>query len=310
MHGEADRRVDVIARTQHGVFSRRQALSAGLTRSMIESRLRASTWIRLDPSVYALASHPYTWERQLMAATLSVPGSVVSGRSAAALHRLDGFRPGRIDLVAPPGRNERSRLARVHRNSFVDATAVRGIPTLTVARTIVDLAATLHPHHLAEVIDRAVTSRSVDLAELTEAFVVHAAGRRPGTRALRELLSARSHDAPEPPTTELERLLRRMLDVPALPTFAFEVEMPWWPAGEGRVDSYAASCTLIVEADGRRWHTRERDFTQDRTRDNLAAAHGHGTLRFTYADLTRSVAACRATVTQTAVARGWRPSFA
>lgn len=307
---EADRRLAAVARTQHGVFSRSQARSVGLTRSMIESRLRSATWIRLDPAVYALASHPFTWERQLMAATLSVPGSVVSGRSAAALHGLDGFRPGRIDLVAPPGRNERSRLARVHRSRFRASTNIRGIPTLTVACTLLDLAATLHPDHLAEVIDQAVTCRSVEVAELTDAFVLHAASRRPGTRALREILSARGDAAPEPSMTELERLLRRMLDVPALPTFTFEVEMPWWRTGEGRVDSYAAACTLIVEADGRRWHTRERDFVRDRARDNLATAHGHGTLRFAYTDLTRSVDACRAIVARAAAARGWPSSCA
>jgi very-short-patch-repair endonuclease len=65
----------------------------------------------------------------------------------------------------------------------------------------------------------------------------------------------------------------------------YEYELPWWPHGEGRVDAYAPSHSLIVEADGRAWHVRERDFIKDRRRDNAATAHGHATLRFTWVDL-------------------------
>ena len=75
------------------------------------------------------------------------------------------------------------------------------------------------------------------------------------------------------------------LAVPGMPEFGYEFELPWWPAGQGRVDAYSAEHRLIVEADGRGWHTRERDFVKDRRRDNLATANGHATLRFTCVDL-------------------------
>jgi very-short-patch-repair endonuclease len=39
---------------------------------------------------------------------------------------------------------------------------------------------------------------------------------------------------------------------------------------------------VIVEADGRTWHTRLEDFERDRQRDAEAAAAGFQTLRFTY----------------------------
>jgi very-short-patch-repair endonuclease len=42
---------------------------------------------------------------------------------------------------------------------------------------------------------------------------------------------------------------------------------------------------LIVEADGRRWHTRVADFDRDRWRDNEATANGYRTLRFTWVHL-------------------------
>jgi very-short-patch-repair endonuclease len=39
---------------------------------------------------------------------------------------------------------------------------------------------------------------------------------------------------------------------------------------------------MIVEADGRRWHTRQADFERDRRRDNAALALGLVVVRFTY----------------------------
>jgi very-short-patch-repair endonuclease len=53
--------------------------------------------------------------------------------------------------------------------------------------------------------------------------------------------------------------------------------------GQGR--RVRLSGSLIVEADGRAWHTREQEFVADRQRDNTAAATGHTTLRFTWIDL-------------------------
>lgn len=42
---------------------------------------------------------------------------------------------------------------------------------------------------------------------------------------------------------------------------------------------------LILEADGRRWHTRLEDFDRDRQRDIEASLLGWTVLRFVWADL-------------------------
>ena len=45
-------------------------------------------------------------------------------------------------------------------------------------------------------------------------------------------------------------------------------------------------CRLVaVEADGRRWHSRRRDFENDRRRDHIALVHDYRTLRFTHRQL-------------------------
>jgi hypothetical protein len=299
-----DRAIDGIARLQHGAFNRAQARTAGFTDSMVAHRLRTGSWLRLAPAVYALASHPFTWERQAMTATLCLSGAVLAGRSAAALHRIDGFRKGRLEVAVAPGRPNRSSVAVVRRTPFVQATQVDRIPTLTVVDTLLSLAG----YEPLTVVDRAVDAviarHPSALGRLEDRFVTFAAGRRKGSADMRRILVARG-EGYVPPTSELERLLRAMLDTPVLPPFDHEVPMPWWPDGGGRVDAYNAPCRLIVEGDGRAWHTRERDFVHDRRRDNLATANGHAVLRFTWSDLVERSEESRKLVRTTAAARGW-----
>ena len=75
-----------------------------------------------------------------MAAVLAEPWAAASHRSAAVLHKLPGFRPGRPEITVRPGANARGRLAIIHRGVDVRTTTVRGIPTVTVEQTFVDLA--------------------------------------------------------------------------------------------------------------------------------------------------------------------------
>jgi very-short-patch-repair endonuclease len=64
---------------------------------------------------------------------------------------------------------------------------------------------------------------------------------------------------------------------------------PWDEAPDGAVDAFIPASGIILEADGRRWHTRVQDFERDRWRDNQAAAQGLRVLRFTWLHLTEWV---------------------
>jgi len=294
--------IDRLARLQHGAFSRAQALDVGITPRMITTRVESGRWLSLDRGVYALGSHEYTWHRQAMAATLAVPTSVVSGRSAACLHGIDGFRPGSLELMVLRAQKGRTSLARVRRTDQLQATTVHRIPCLTIAHTVLSLAGIIPDDRLDAAVDDVLARRLVTIDELQDRFASTAPGRRRGFPALRRILGGKGGGF-VPPTSDLERRLRRFLDLPDLPMFEFEYELPWWPNGQGRVDAYAPSCSLIVEADGRDWHTRERNMVVDRKRDNLATANGHGTLRFTWVDLTRYVNENLAILRQTIATR-------
>ena len=65
---------------------------------------------------------------------------------------------------------------------------------------------------------------------------------------------------------------------------------------EGLVDAAYVPEKLILEADGRRWHTRTRDFPRDALRRNEAARVGWQTLGFLWDELKHDPEGVAATV--------------
>lgn len=287
-----DRRLDEFAAHQYGAFSRAQAESAGLTKSMIETRRTSGAWIDLAPSVYAVASAPPKWERQMAAALLSRPGSVVAGRSAAYIHDFVDSRPGRPMVIVGPERNARSPLAQVIRSQYFDDLEVvrkAGFKVTSEPETIVTIARSVTAQNLERVVDDVLARGSCDVES-----IVQLASRRsgvPGLGRLQPILLERRANAYQPPTSELERHLYRLLDQPSIPPTTRQM-----PFGFDRVtatvDAYIPAWGLIVEADGRRWHTRKADMERDAMRDNEAAAHGFAVLRFTWKLLLSQPAVC------------------
>lgn len=298
-----DRVLDDIAAHQYGVFSLHQARAAGVSSTMVETRVRNNAWVRLAPSIYALASAPPKWERQMAAALLTRPGAIVAGKSAAYLHGLPGFRPGKPVIMIGKERNARSTLAKVLRcQKFerVRRVRIRGFEVTDLAETILTIARDVDLDQLERIVDGCIASRDVTVAEMARLI-----DERPGTPGIvkyRSVVDERREDAYQPPVSELERHLHRLLASPGIPTtqrqtpFAFErVRMA--------VDVYIPAWRLIVEADGRNWHTRKADMERDRLRDNEATAHGYGVLRFTWKMLTREPARCLDTLLRTGAIR-------
>lgn len=283
---EVDRSIERLARRQHGVFSRPQARLAGASTSLIDRRLASLAWLRLDPAVYALPGNPPTWHRQLKAAELSVPGGVVSGRAAAALQELTGFHPGRPEITVAPTIQHRSRLARVHRSALVDPVTVAGIRVNSIAQTLIDVAGRVDERRLGRAFGDAVTSGRLDVSALAERFVLIGHSRRPGIGPIRRLLEQYG-DGEAPPESALEAELLAAAAEAGLTGVVTQHPLPWWPHGAQRVDAFVPAARVILEADGRRWHTRVEDFDHDRWRDNQAVLHHWRPLRYTWRHLTR-----------------------
>ncbi len=278
---ELDRRLDGIARRQHGVFHRRQLVEIGYTRRMIEHRRATGAWLSLAPSVYALASHPFTWLRQAKAAELSIEGAAVSHRAAAVLSGFDGYRAGGIDITVPAGCRNASPLATVHRTKELTSVRRQLIAVTPVARTVVDLSSVVSPWCLERTIDQALLERMTSVGRLEAEIARAARGHQARIGLLRDLVADRG-DGYVPPESELEAELYAALESPLLPDHIRQASLPWWSPAPLRVDALIPAWRVIVEIDGRRWHTRVRDFERDRARDHLAQRHGYEVVRFTF----------------------------
>jgi len=257
---------------QHGLVLRSQAIAAGVTDAMIETRLVTGRWAFVARGLYRLAGVPVTWRQRALAACLvSGPGAVVSHRSAAVLWGVSGFRPGPVELTVPAGRSGRNALARVHRSSEVDGMARDGIPVTRPARTLSDLAAVVGGERLEEAVDDVLCRRLCRLDDLTAP-----AGRR-GSAELRMVLDAWNGEGLADGVAEM-RIVRQLLAA-GLPQPVRQHEIRSGGELVARVDLAYPDRSLAIELDGFRWHAGRGPFRSDRIRGNRIEAAGWRLLR-------------------------------
>lgn len=287
-----------MAARQHGVVSRRQLLDADMNPRRLRRMVATGEWQALAPGVYASSASPSTWDRQLWAAYLSRPGALVTGRSAALLLGFPGVRASRPELLVSFSGNARSSLATIHRSRLfplVGSVRVANRELTNPAETLLVLGYSNLPSQIERWVDALLATNQLEVDDFDPIFARLTNAGVPGLNALRRIVGARDRDSYQPPTSELERLLYRMLDSESLPTAVRQVPLSLG-AVAATVDAYIAEWKLIVEADGRRWHTRKADFERDRERDNAAAAHGIIVVRFTYRMLKKDPDSCRLTL--------------
>lgn len=296
-----DRHIDQFAARQYGAFALTQARLAGMTDTMIQRRLESGGWLRAGPSVYVLASSPPKWERKIAVAVLGETKAFISGSTAAVLHGFDGFRQGRPEVTVPAGVASRSSNARIGRSIWFDEIATTrrfGFQTATEAETMLVLAGRVSPERLEALLDDRIASGGLQITEFDPILSRIEGARVRGSVLLSRLLADRSETAWTPSGNELERFLDRLVDHPDVP--AVSRQHPFRDEAISMiVDRFISRWKLILEADGRRWHTRRADFERDRARDNAAAARGLAVLRFTWRMLTQDFEGCRRTLLDT-----------
>jgi very-short-patch-repair endonuclease len=294
-----------IIRRQSGAISRGQALDAGLSASHIQRQIESGKWLRLTPGVYAPAGSVATWERQLNAALLSHPGSIVAGLSAARLLGFANIGKGMPEILMPFDGNGRSNVARVIRARHFDTVerrAVEGYECTSPAETVLTISMRWPRTRMERIVDEGLARGLLRVADFDNILDRLAFARQPGLKTLRRIVGERADNAYQPPTNELERLLFRLLDHPRLPAYTRQLPIEY-PGLKATVDAFLAAWKLIVEADGRRWHTRKEDFERDRLRDNAAVAAGLSVVRFTWKSLRFDVDRCLETLLEVGARR-------
>jgi very-short-patch-repair endonuclease len=275
-----DEEIGAAAGRQHGVISLEQLRAIGLTRHRIEARLRAKRLYRLHRGVYAVGHQALTRKSHLIAAGYACgAGALVSHRDAGALHGLIGPGSQSTEVTAQRGCKPKPGIT-VHRSRSLhpdDRTVVDGIPTTSVARTLIDLAEVLSEERLAKAVHQAEVLRVFDLRGLEEALA-RVPGRK-GRHRMRRVLVAHQ---PEPHLlrSRAERKLKALCRQNDLPQPQFNA----WVAGY-ELDVYWPRQRLALEFDGAATHHTRHAFHEDRRRDRALATEGIQVARVTWPDL-------------------------
>ena len=209
-----------------------------------------------------------------MAAVLAAGEGAVLSHLAAAVHwNIWRRRCDRIDVTVPGQRRARAGFT-IHRCRKLDkrdTTTYHGIPITTPARTLVDLAQTLTPHQLANVIHEAAFRSRFD-EDGTRQAMERAHGR--DLTALRAALQAHASGSAGTRSALEDRFLERWTGpAPRVNTTVNGIE----------VDLYWPERDLVVEIDGH-GHTRPRTRAQDEDRDRQLQEHGITVLRIPSGD--------------------------
>jgi Protein of unknown function (DUF559) len=295
-----DSAIQPILQRQSLVITRAQVLAAGGTDRMIATRVRNGLWHRLMTSVYLVGPPDPSWRSLGLAATLGVHASVASHESAAQLHAMSFVPTGRRIITVPQGGTNRCPFARVHESRWLPPehiTTVDGITATTRVRTALDLSAVLSWRRHERMIDDELSTDRLTIPDLVDGFTHWTRRGRRRSARVRLLLEARG-EGYIAPRSELEA---RYLSVVAGSAFADPVRqflMPWRLELPGRVDFAYPSLRLIVEVDGRRWHSRDQAREIDIERDNEATVHGWLVLHFSWRHVTQDPAYVRATLAQ------------
>lgn len=294
---------------QAGVISRRQALAAGVSPSAIASKLAQGLWQRIHPGVYYTFTGEVTREARLWAAVLYAgPGALLSHESAAEVLGLTSRRSLVIQVTVPASRRVKApQGVAVHYSSFDYPRwrPLRGVPPSTFyADTIIDLAAAAE--NLDDVVawvSRGITGNFAREAELKAAARARSRFRwRDRIDEVVEQVAGGSHF---PLEFRYDRDVERAHGLPAATRQARFTK----PDGTtGFRDRYYEGYGLIVELDGREFHPEEQR-ALDRDRDNEAAATTGATLRYGWADVTRTACETAGQVYRALRKRGYRAAI-
>lgn len=279
---EVDLLLAELASRQHGVVARRQLLTAGVGRGVIDNRLGR----RLHPicrGVYAVGYPVSSTESRWMAAALAAgPGAVLSHRSAAQLWRLVSRSSHRSEVTRPTYFRSHPLIC-AHRSLLPDdeRTVVERIPVTTVPRTVLDFAALASRRQVERMLNEVEVQGLANRLSIPD-LLARYPGRR-GTAVLRDLLGEGA-EAGGVTRNDFEEAFVPLLDSHGLPRPRFNADL----AVAGRF--FSADCLwqrerLIVELDSRAVHGTHKAFESDRERDRLLMVDGWRVMRITWRQL-------------------------
>lgn len=283
---DALRAVAEIAASQHGAFNRSQATENSVNAQQLRRAVASGRLRRPLSDVFVFVSAPKTQRQRLMIASLA--GAVISHRSAAQLHNLDGVNLPRNAIEVCFERGKDRDLAGLeftvitHTWSYSsrdDITVVDGVRVTSIARTLVQLGAVCSVETVECALDSAL--RQGASARWIEATWMRCRRRGPwGGDKLKHVMydPGRAGALSE---SVFERLVERLVDLPGLPRPVRQHQVDT-PAGRKRLDLAFPEARLGIEAHSRQVHFGVATESGDNLRDLALAAEGWEILYITW----------------------------
>jgi len=301
MNPEFDLEVAKLARQQHALVTLAQVDDIADTKRvdwLVEARIAKGTWRSPQRGVYAIGGSPETWRQRLLAAVFALGATGAAGtQSACALYGIPGFPEKPIELLVLRPAQGKPRDAIVFQTRLLPEshrTTVDAIPVTALPRTIFDLAARLPMGRVARALDHSLAYGLAPVERFWDVFFDLAKRGRRGTRVMRILLNERAGDYVAP-ASELEARFRELVRKYQLPEPRAQVDLGDDDEWIGRVD-YLFPGNLVVETDGRRYHSALLDVQADTDRDGRLHASGRRVLRLTWQDVIERPELCVAAI--------------
>lgn len=253
----------------------------GFSAREVESRLQTGRLHRVYRGVYAVGHAKLTERGRWMAAVLAYGrDALLSHRSGAGLRSL--LRDGRavIDITVPGrGRHLRKGIVLHQPRSLhrADLDVHDGIPTTSVARLLLDVAATEPKRRLEKVLEAAERERVLDMRAVHD-VIERSRGHR-GRQPLIVLTAAVSVPARHT-RSELEERFLSLCREAGIPEPAVNA----WVEGY-EVDMLWREQNVIAELDGWEFHRTRQAFERDHGRSARLRLMGYEVLRFTWRQL-------------------------
>ena len=232
------------AARQWGAITRKQLLALGYSSDEIRGMLKRGMLIRMHRGVYVLGALSPAPEQRWAAALLAGGTGAVLSQTASA-GNFGWIQPREIIEISAPRKRRGDERLTIHERKSIEVTQHNGLPTTTVAQTLLDLAAA------GWSIDRFTQEAAATGQISLDALRAFAAQRR-GERGAKRLAEAAGQPLIR---SRMEARALRELGVPAINerVHGEEVDLSWG--------------NLVVELDhdqthGSKW-ARERDARKD-----------------------------------------------
>ncbi|SNS42372.1 Very-short-patch-repair endonuclease [Rhodococcoides kyotonense] len=240
-----------------------------MSRSVISRRVKSGELIRLLPEIYATEKPDY--KDLCRAVALWKPNAVASHTTAAWLWGLIDYEPQRVEFtIDPSGQSRSPDWVRIYRRTLPTVATYGGFRVVAIEQAFVDVAAVLPKLELEKFFDAAIGTQ-IPWRRVAEICDVSAGMK--GMAALREQLRRCCPGT----SSEPERIVARALTAR---NFRMKINARVGPFYGDLVDFRAR---VIVEIDGREFHSDPATFNNDRRRQNTLVLDGWLVLRYSAA---------------------------